>query len=399
MEQGKAKDKAQEKPALPRRWRKHVFALIDATRVQIFQLSVSLLFVLVSEFILQRASRTNISLQTELGAAVVLCGIWTTLHLVRDLRAARKEETEKTPLSRRRALLSKLTAPVRWLVAGVSGFLTTTLSVMTLLSLVVQEPWLGWLIASYYAFLLAWIGVEVLDWLNDQYILEEDRIVDITRIPVIYEQRTVAPLAMVQNATMSQSGWGVAFDYGNVIVETAGASRPIMFETVWRPKKIQRAIFDQIDALARKKQKQQRDEQAMQTQRWFEAYHTLTGGIRDVEYENVAVIGRPLRLKWRIQGQPGRHYRTWLVWDLVSREHNESYAYMTRPDGRPWYMHETEFDGIGTGSHTMRGWLPPDEARVIHFRVVVWFAGERATYSSPEMIIALGPGPQAPVAA
>ncbi len=388
MAQDAKKDDKNKKKAepLPRIWRKHVFALIGATTTQLLQLG-ALLTALIAGLALGGAQ----NLQRTQAGAVALCGLWTVIHLIGDLALAQKAIADKTPLSRRRALLSKFAAPVQVFIAGVSSLLSLGVIALLAISLVADEPWLWAVIASYYFFLAFWLGIEVVDWYNDQYILKEDRLVDITRIPIIYEQRTEAPLAMIQNASTSQKGLGVIFNYGDVTVETASAARPILFEFVWRPKKIQAAIFQQIDAAARRKQQRDGEERATQTQRWLEAYHTLTRGVREVRYERVSPAGRPLTLSWNIQGTPGRPYRTWVAWDIVSRAQDNAYPYWARPGGLLPYVREDETDGIGAGAHAMRGWMPPEEARAIFFRVGILFEGELPAYSSPEMMIAIGP--------
>jgi membrane protein YdbS with pleckstrin-like domain len=379
-------DEKKKAEPLPRIWRKHVFALIGATITQLLQIGFLLIAVIIGVALPGAAM-----FQFVMGGAVVFCGLWTTVHLIGDLAAARKASADKTPLSRRRALLSKFAAPMQVIMAGISGFLSIGVSLLVLASLFMQEPWLWAVIVSYIVFLVLWLGIEVVDWYNDQYILKEDRIVDITRIPIIYEQRTEAPLAMIQNASTSQKGMGVIFNYGDVTVETASAARPILFEFVWQPKKIQAAIFQQIDVAARKKQQRDSEERATQTQRWLEAYHTLTRGIREVRYERVSPAGRPVALSWTIEGTPDCPYRTWLAWDVVSRAKDNAYACWARPGGLLPYVREDEIDGVGAGVHAMRGWMPPEEARSVYFRVGVLFAGEQPTYSSPEMMIAIGP--------
>ncbi len=50
-----------------------------------------------------------------------------------------------------------------------------------------------------------------------------------------------------------------------------------------------------------------------------------------------------------------------------------------------------KFDGIGGGRHAMRGLSAPAEARALYFRIVVQFAGDQVTHSSPEMSITVLP--------
>lgn len=374
----------------PKVWRKHIFALLLGARTILLQLLFTLLVILFGEHILEDILGISIDLLTELALTVVVCGVWTSLHLAGELTTkVDTKETDKTPLARRQALLAKLAAPVKLPFAVISAVFSVGMSVAIIASSLLRAEWIWLFIVSYYLFLLAWLVIKIIDWNNDRYILTEDRIIDITRLPLIYEQRTEAPLAMVQNATTSQHGLGVLFDYGNVQIETAGATRPVLFEMVWRPKLIQEAIFNQIDALAKKNRQRERETQAAQVQHWFEAYHTLTSGIRDIQYENAVDAGRPIRIRWIVQGPPGRRYRTWVAWDVVSRNDDGEYAYRTRPHDQPWYADENEADGSGFGIHHVRGIRPPREARAIYFRVVVWFEGERAAHSSPERSIAI----------
>ncbi len=375
-------------------WRKTVLVLFDALKVPVLQVLLTIVIVILGGLV-------GIPLELRLSTAVILCGIWTAGYLVAQLRAVeetekRKKEAKKQKLegesaaARRKVLLAKLSAPVRRLVAGVSGLMSVALTLAVLISVLIREEPLILFLIGYYLFLAAWIGIEFWDWYNDQYILREDRIIDITRLPLIYEQRTEAPLAMVQNATVSRTGWGVIFDFGNVLIETAGYSRPLLFENVPHPQRIQEQIFQQIDALTKKQRAEQQAQIAAQTQQWFAAYHTLVGGIRDVQFPVQVEAGQPFSIKWRVQGPPGRPYRTWLVWDVVSRlTQRGEYARAVRPYSRPPYQGAIaeDPDGVGSGLHVVRGMMLPPDVPNIYFRIAVQFDGDQVIYSSPEMSI------------
>lgn len=385
-------------------WRKTVLVLLDALKVPVLQVLLTIAIVILGKLFLE-----SVNITVLLSAAVIICGMWTTIYLVRQLRAVEEAERQKkeekkgkkkeeakrkveseSAAARRKVLLAKLSAPVRRLVAGVSGLMSIALTLAVLVSLLIREEPLILFIIGYYLFLAAWIGVEFWDWYNDQYILLEDRIIDITRLPLIYEQRTEAPLAMVQNATVSRTGWGVLFDYGSVLVETAGYARPILFENVPHPQRIQEQIFQQIDALAKKQRAEGQAQLAAQTQQWFAAYHTLVGGIRDVQFPVQVEAGQPFSIKWRVQGPPGRPYRTWLVWDVVSRlEQKGEYAWAVRPYSRPPYRGSIaeDPDGVGSGLHAVRGLILPPDVSNMYFRIALQFDGEQVIYSSPEMSI------------
>ncbi|MGQ9515656.1 MAG: PH domain-containing protein [Anaerolineae bacterium] len=383
--------------AKPLVWRKTTLVLLDALRVPFLQLLATLLIILGGG-VLENLLGVRPDLIAKLSLAVIICGIWTTTYLTRQLRAVEKAEKakeggkkeEETAAARRKVLLAKLSAPARRLAAGVTGLMSIIMSLAVLISALVREEPLIPFIAGYYLFLAAWIGVEIWDWYNDQYILTEDRIIDITRLPLIYEQRTEAPLAMVQNATVSRSGWGIIFDFGNVLVETAGYARPLLFENVPHPQRIQEQIFQRIDVLAKRQRREQQAQLAAQTQQWFAAYHTLTQGIRDIQFPVQVEAGQPFAIKWRVQGPPGRPYRTWLVWDVVSRlTQGGEYAYAVRPYSRPAYQGTVaqDPDGVGSGLHVVRGMMLPSDVTNMYFRIAVQFDGNQVIYSSPEMSI------------
>jgi len=375
-------------------WRKHIFVLLVSAMTQWLQLLFTLLMVIIVWPLLQKYLYRPIPLVAILGLTVVICSIWTVIHLTREAFgpvsvAEGVQEGESISLARRQALLAKFSAPGKKLLAIGITLLVIFLMLALVASAVVRKEALWLFILFYYLILAGWIAIEIVDWYNDQYILTADRIMDITRLPLIYKQHTEAPLAMVQNATTSQHGVGVILDFGNVQVETAGFSRAILFESVWRPKLIQEEIFRQIDALEQATRQREREERVTQTERWFAAYHTLASGIRDIEYDEEVIAGQSMRIRWTVQGPNDKKYRTWLIWDIVSRAGDEDYAYSERPHGKTWYQNGQEIDGKGSGIHHMRGFIAPAGPPAMYFRIVVWFEGELQAHSSPEMTIAL----------
>ena len=367
-------------------WRKHVYVLLMSTTTQWLQLLFSLFMVLILGPILRNRLGMPASTTTMFSLTVIICGIWTAIHLTSEaFEKTEIEEGESIALARRQRLLTKLSAPMKKLMAIASMLMVVLMTLAIVTVTVLQKELLWVLVLSYYLFLAAWLAIEIVDWYNDQYILTEDRIIDITKLPIIYEQRTEAPLAMVQNATTSQNGIGVILDFGNIQVETAGFSRAILFESVWRPKLIQEEIFEQIDALEQETRRREREERVTQTEHWFAAYHALASGIRDIEYDEEVIAGQSMRIRWTVQGPNDKKYRTWLIWDIVSRAGDEDYAHLERPHGKTWYQNGQEIDGVGSGIHHMRGFTAPEGPLAIYFRIVVWFEGEQQAHSSPEM--------------
>lgn len=378
---------------LPIVWRKHPIVLLELILVPALQLGIS---VIVFFFTLIRV--IPLDMVQALSLVIIFCSMWTVFYVTRLVRRPGKKNGAQNTLGgsageaieRRQALLQKLSAPLRTLVAGFS----IIISVATLLAAIVAfsgtNPYLIAMILLYYLFLIAWLAFQIVDWRNDQYILTKEHLLDITRIPVLFEQQTKAPLSMIQNISTNQKGWGRILGYGDVIIETAGKTRSLLFVDVPNPWQIQERIFRQIDNLKKEERQREMADVSRQTQHWLAAYYTLTSGIRDLEFPHQVGPEEPLHIMWRVEGPAGRPYRTWLVWDVVSHAQGGEYAYMARPYGRAPYRHAdiaADPDGIGRGRHAVRGLSFPAGISSLYFRVAVQFEGEARAHSSPEMSV------------
>lgn len=87
------------------------------------------------------------------------------------------------------------------------------------------------------------------DWRNDLYQLTDRQIIDIDRLPFGFrESRKQADLANVQNTRADQTGFfAFLFNFGDVHVETAGASANILFEHVVNPNRVQSDLLTRLD--------------------------------------------------------------------------------------------------------------------------------------------------------
>lgn len=92
------------------------------------------------------------------------------------------------------------------------------------------------------------------DWTNDLFQVTGDTVIDIDRGPFGFtESRKTAPLANVQNVRAEQKNiLATILGYGDVVVDTAGASADIVFENVKNPQQVQTDIFHKRDLLKSK---------------------------------------------------------------------------------------------------------------------------------------------------
>jgi len=98
-----------------------------------------------------------------------------------------------------------------------------------------------------------WNLWNIVDYLNDIYIVTDDRIIDIEKVPLIYEDRREAPLRQIQDVHYVQpSLLHRLLDFGDVEVETAGHGGGFTFESVPHPAQVQAEIFRRLEAMRKR---------------------------------------------------------------------------------------------------------------------------------------------------
>ncbi|MCL6510441.1 MAG: cyclic nucleotide-binding domain-containing protein [Anaerolineae bacterium] len=86
----------------------------------------------------------------------------------------------------------------------------------------------------------------LIDWLNDYYVVTDQRVIHRERILIIYDSQDEAPISSVQNVSVTRPNFiSTVLDTGTVSIETLGARANIQFEWVSEPNKISKLILDQ----------------------------------------------------------------------------------------------------------------------------------------------------------
>jgi uncharacterized membrane protein YdbT with pleckstrin-like domain len=99
----------------------------------------------------------------------------------------------------------------------------------------VAAPLLGLgLIIATLAF-AGWTAWQIEDHRNDRYILTPTQVIDIAKRPLGPESRRTASLDALQNVTYKTTLFGRIFGYGDVLLQTAGASEDFTFYDAPRP--------------------------------------------------------------------------------------------------------------------------------------------------------------------
>ncbi len=87
-----------------------------------------------------------------------------------------------------------------------------------------------------------------IDWRNDLYVVTDDRVIDIEKVPFVREHRREAGLNKIQDVRYLQEGLiATRLDFGNVRLETAGGIGEFTFDSVPHPRKVQIEIFNRIE--------------------------------------------------------------------------------------------------------------------------------------------------------
>ncbi len=98
--------------------------------------------------------------------------------------------------------------------------------------------------------LIAWLLIafdfslhDLLRWYLNVYVVTNQRIINVTHHTIFKRQTTEASLARVQDVTHNTLGFiSMLFNYGDVVVQTAGHQTLIHFRMIPRPRKIHAAI-------------------------------------------------------------------------------------------------------------------------------------------------------------
>lgn len=111
--------------------------------------------------------------------------------------------------------------------------------------------------------LLGWFVWRFEDWRNDTFQVSDRYVVDIDRRPFGFgESRKQAELGNVQNVNADKPNiLATLFNYGDVLIETAGAAANITFESVADPNQVQSDIFQRRDEFRHRQRVQEGERQ------------------------------------------------------------------------------------------------------------------------------------------
>lgn len=97
----------------------------------------------------------------------------------------------------------------------------------------------------WYLLTLAFAVQGALTWFFNVNIITNQRIVDVDFLTLIYREISDAQISKIQEVTYKVGGFGgTFFNYGNVLIQTAGAIPNFEFENVPKPAKVAEILED-----------------------------------------------------------------------------------------------------------------------------------------------------------
>jgi membrane protein YdbS with pleckstrin-like domain len=125
--------------------------------------------------------------------------------------------------------------------------------------------------------LIIWLFYRYRDWENDIYVLTPDQLIDSERKPFWLEEKVkVVGLGQVQNVRFERTNLlNNLFNYGRVVVQTAGQDSGLVFEHIPGPRAVEEEILEALERFKERQRERERTQRRREFQDWFGEYHKL----------------------------------------------------------------------------------------------------------------------------
>lgn len=163
-----------------------------------------------------------------------------------------EDQDENIILLLRRHLITNLD----WVLISVFLFLIPNLTLLFFNFLGIRTPaflsirLISVLNIFWYLFTLGYIFENFLNWFFNIYIVTNKRIIDMDFYGLLHRSISEAPLSNIEDVTHNISGAAqIIFNYGDVIIQTAGEKREFDFTSVPNPNRVQDIISDLVSGI------------------------------------------------------------------------------------------------------------------------------------------------------
>jgi hypothetical protein len=129
---------------------------------------------------------------------------------------------------------------------------------------------------------IGWFVYRVLDWSNDQFIVNAEQIIDVDRKPLGTETRNAAQLENILGTEYQRIGLlGNIFNFGTVYITVGGTK--LAFENVLDPAAVQSDINRRFAARKDKNEQQRVAKERERMAEWLATYHNNAEQLRREE--------------------------------------------------------------------------------------------------------------------
>jgi hypothetical protein len=138
---------------------------------------------------------------------------------------------------------------LKYIAAPLLGFVALFVGTYVMVQLGVSNSINALVTGIGFLVILGWFIWQLENWRNDIFQLTDRFVIDIDRLPFGFsESKKQAALSNIQNVAAERPGFfPTLFNYGRVVIDTAGAKGDIVFEDVPNPGLIQGDIFRRLD--------------------------------------------------------------------------------------------------------------------------------------------------------
>ena len=143
------------------------------------------------------------------------------------------------------------------------------------------DPWAGVLFIVLFVF-LGWFVYRIMDWSNDQFIVNAEQIIDVDREPFGTEKRNAAQIENILGTEYERIGiLGNIFNFGTVYITVGGTK--LAFENVLDPAAVQSDINRRFAARKAKNEQERISRERERMAEWLATYHRSAEALRDEE--------------------------------------------------------------------------------------------------------------------
>jgi len=155
------------------------------------------------------------------------------------VRFENQEHREKIILMLRQHWITQL----GWIMAAVAGVFVPLIFVWIPILDFLKPNYQLMSLIGWYLLLIAFIYEKFISWFYQVFIITDERIIDINFINLVYKELSEAKIDNIEDVTYRQGGVVKAmFNFGDVVIQTAGEQREFMVESAPEPNRVVKII-------------------------------------------------------------------------------------------------------------------------------------------------------------